>query len=149
MDEILVWQIIKEKELVSYTLGQLKKHLDQSIQPMDVPEKFMEHPEYNGYRRYRISNWGQIECSNDHGCRWELIKQVDKENKPGWKILEKYNKSKYIYRFVAETWLDKDLGQLNAPRRWEILHINENGDNRPENLIWLKSSYHRFIHHNL
>jgi hypothetical protein len=59
----------------------------------------------------------------------------------GW-LYVKIGDPTRVYRFVAETWSEGPNDTLD----WEVHHITNNGyDNRPENLIWIKSRLHKQI----
>jgi len=104
-------------------------------------ERFIENiyrKNRNREYKYRVSNLGNVEIREDNKNNYESAKIINHKSKGnGWLILEKHP-SIYVYHLVAETWLKKLDGN-----GWHVHHINDNGnDNRPENLIYLKSEVH-------
>lgn len=115
----------------------------ETISLQDEEWKF--HPE----GKYEVSSLGRIKYKE------EILPQCDKGEQKGWLIIGKshsadgvkLNTTKYIYRFVAETWLEKDFSQSENLGRWEVHHISNDGyDNSIDNLIWLRQKLHQEIH---
>jgi hypothetical protein len=94
-----------------------------------------------------VSNYGRIKKNNK-----ELLKPyLDKSDNPKdpnnlpeddlWCVNIKDKQKYYIYRLVAETWLEYPNGNVDA----ELLvhHITNDGyDNTPSNLLWVTKSFH-------
>lgn len=163
MDNIKIKQIIKNFDEISadelYNKAQLQTEIDEKrkrlnkLYPFEEnvnkllldDEKWLLHPE----KKYYVSNLGRIKIDD------EILPQKDEGDKPGWLVLskatslsgKKLNTTKYIYRFVAETWLDKDEDQDESLGKWHVHHISNDGyDNRPDNLIWVREKLHKKFH---
>lgn len=112
---------------------------------------YVENPsnwrnQYKEIKKVEVSNWGRVcfEKVNGTEIHSQIQKQVDKENN-GYLKLDGYPAFPVVYKMVAETWLTKDEKNQNATfgEEWHVHHISNNGyDNRPENLIWLRSKLH-------
>lgn len=148
MDSIIVKQIIKGKNeanpiINSFTLQELKNCPQIKS---NNKEEFIEHPNCKNRNRkskYRVSNFGNIEIREDNRTKYEPAEIINNDKiGNGWLVLKKHP-SVYVYRLVAETWLEKDCSQKEDLGRWEVHHISNDGyDNRPENLIWLRNKLH-------
>ncbi len=139
---------------VDYTIDELKNMVQPSTyeyvnvfenvpvhQIMDINplpgEVFRKHPKHTCIE---ISNFGRIKLDNKIVEQWD-----DDPHGKGWlyvKIGNILSYPKYVYRFVAETWCKHP----DNTEGLEVHHITNNGyDNRPANLLWIKSALHRQI----
>lgn len=102
---------------------------------------------YKNIKKIEVSNLGKIRFT-DINDKIEIKNQIECfSNKTGYLRLEgNYTAlpDQFIYRFVAETWLEKETCDCDC---WDVHHINNNGlENTPENLIWLKRCQHQKLH---
>jgi len=148
--------ILSKKTKEEYTEIAKKCYENAGIEKFSYNEveewkTYMENPsnwraQYKEIKKVEVSNWGRVRFKKASGIH--IQKQVDKKNN-GYLELDGYPSFPVVYKMVAETWLSKDEHQDATLREWHVHHISNNGyDQRPENLIWLRSSLHKFIHSN-
>jgi hypothetical protein len=146
----------EEKQVVEYTVEELSnKSIPYSdlIEPTKMAklleesnskkigekplegELFRDYPKNN---KIKVSNKGRIKINDG------IVKQH--QETPGYLYADTY-KSKFVYRLVAETWLERPDGDIKG---LEVHHIDNNGfNNTVENLLWVTKKFHGRIDHKL
>jgi len=169
-----ILQIIKDenrKIIKTYTISQLVEALQDYEEEMKNAEKrkekflklnetqgdinkdgIMEKWKQNikkGYERYKVSNFGRVKYINYESP----VPQKDENGKIGYLVLDKelfghgITGKVYVYRMVADTWLEEDPRQSKKLGSWHVHHITNNGyDNSLENLIVIRQLLHYKIH---
>lgn len=89
-------------------------------------------------KEWEISNLGRVKVNGI------IQRQIDKpDGSIGYLVLENYS-SVEVYHLVADTFLDRKVGEYRA-----VHHINNDGYNNSEdNLIMLTKEQHDLIHKN-
>lgn len=91
------------------------------------------------HKTIEISNFGRVKVDS------KIKAQVELKRDSGYLHVEEFGSTLKVWTLVAETWIKKP--EMNCVH--EVHHLSNNGyDQRPENLIWLSSSDHKFIHSN-
>lgn len=86
-----------------------------------------------------VSNFGRVKIDG------QIKPQNDYKKDSGYLYIKELKADKKVWTLVAETWIKKPETGCDL----EVHHLSNNGyDQRPENLIWLRSSEHKFIHSN-
>lgn len=135
-----------------------KKESYSFIDSNEIPNEYWKVWPYN--EKYLVSNLGRIKFKLKED--FLLVKQVDRNN-DGYLTLNKelfqedYGitgtsdllKNPFVYRFVADTWLDEEVAKCSEDPNCPLIvhHIDNNGyNNNVENLMWVTSCEHRQIH---
>lgn len=136
---------LKQKLKTQTELDQERKENKKSyvFEDTETSELEGEHWQIHPEGKYEVSTLGRIKYNNI------ILSQADIGEKPGWLVIKDskaqngtiLNNSKYIYTFVAETFLGKVTGD-----GYEVHHITNDGyDNSVGNLILLTKMQHNEI----
>jgi len=106
-------------------------------------EEFKKHPD--PLVPFEVSNYGRVRAGDTILLQYPDI-NLDQEKDPYGYLKIWYGKTwykDYVYRLVAETWLENPNHELYNT----VHHISNNGmDNRKENLMWVTKAQHAQIH---
>jgi hypothetical protein len=136
-------------EIVIHTINYTVDELMSLAKSKEIFRKYPKNPDhaYLNFRDFLLDPECQnidIEVSNLGYIRIDGKTVEPYEKGKGYFYIKIKNNIEYlVYRLVAETWLECPF---EDSLDWQVHHIVNEGNDVPENLIWIKKCLHDTIH---